>query len=409
MYSPLVVDKAQRVIEKGMKLKLKRYSASDSQEIAAYLNSLLVDGKLKRPLKTEERTFIQNERLLCQIDFRYFASRYATIALDGAVGLGIGRPKFWESQELTLALIAKCEEESYALYEAGEPATAICICQHKSRQLGCTMLARMMTDHRIFFWPYTRSMGASVDEPKVQDQLYKRDKVCYENLPWFLRPTLRFDVKNKHLEFTTGAYVMYQQSNQESGLGQGSQFDISHLTEVASWDYPNVIELDFIPTIPQSPYAFCILESTAQGRGDWWHEFTEKVSMGKMYGWHYCFWPWYINKSKYRAKPPENWYPSKVTQLHADLVRATSHQYVGHSVELSLPQLYWYEMNYQNAREKGELNLWLMNYAATAAQSFQFANVGAFDTELLDEFRMTAESAAHRSYNFVPFTSGGAN
>jgi hypothetical protein len=401
MYSPLIIDKSQFKLEKSLKLKLHRYSVNDSQEISTFLNALCPAGKLKRPLKNEERTFIQNECLLCKIDFRYYAERYAAIALDGAVGLGVGYFKFWESQELTLALIAKCEEESWALYDAGDPAIAIGIAQHKDRQLGATTMNRVLCNHRTTFWNHTRAMGASVDEAKVQDQMYKKDKVLYDNLPWFLKPTIKFDVKNKQFEFSTGSYIMYQQSNQESGLGQGSQFDISHLTEVASWAYPKVIELDFIPTIPQSPYALCVMESTAQRRGDWWHEFTEKVRQGKVYGWHYSFWPWYVNKDKYRAKPPDDWKPSQMVELHAKLVLETSPALLGRTVELTRNQLFWYEMMYNNAREKGELNLFLMNFGATPESTFQFAGSGAFDTELLDEMRTVAESGQHRSYNFV--------
>jgi len=402
MYSPNVVAKSQYKLEKGLKLKLHRYSATDSMTIAESLQKLLVKDKLKRGLTTQEHQFVLNERLLCKIDFRYFMERYATIQLDGAVGLGLGRPILWESQELTLAVIAKIEEENMQLYEDGDPCPGICIAQHKSRQLGATLLGRCMNGHRIHFWPNTRAMGASLDDNKIHDQLYKRDKIIYDNLPWFLKASPpKFDVKNVHFELPTGSYVMYQKDTQESGLGQGSQFDISHITEVASWDHIKMVELDFIPTIPQSPYAFCILESTAQGRGDWWHEFTEKVRMGKMYRWHYCFWPWYVNKSKYRAKAPDDWRPQVFTLAHAKLVLETSHKFVNKSVELTRNQLYWYEMSYGNAREKGELNLFLLNYAATPEESFQHSGIGGFETELLNTMRTAADSQKHRSYEFV--------
>lgn len=245
-------------------------------------------------------------------------------------------------------------------------------------------------------------MAASLDDSKVHEQLYKRDKLIYDNLPWFLKSAIKFDVKDGHFELLNGSYVMYQKSSQESGLGQGSQFDVSHITEVASWPNPRVIELDFIPTIPQSPYALCGLESTSQGRGDWWHEFTEKVRMSKVWRWHYVFWPWYVNSSKYKAKAPDEWRPAKFTTNHAKMVAETSHKFVGKTVELTRSQLYWYEMSFMNAREKGELNLFLLNYAATPEESFQHAGASGFDTELLNEIRTLAETAPHGSYEFIP-------
>ena len=400
MYSPNVVDRSQHSLEKKLGLKLHRYSPADSLTVSDSLQKLIKKGKLTRGLTPAERQFVQNEILLCTIDFRY-AMRYYNIELDGAVGIGVGPAELWESQTLTMDLIGKIEEENYELRDAGDPCTGVCICQHKSRQLGCTALARLMSGHRRDFWKHTRAMAASLDDSKVHEQLYKRDKLGYDNLPWFLKSPIKFDVKDGHFELQNGSYTMYQKSSQETGLGQGSQFDVSHITEVASWPNPRVIELDFIPAIPQSPYVFCILESTAQGRGDWWHDFTEKVRKGKVWRWHYVFWPWYVNKSKYRAKAPDEWRPAKFTLNHAKMVAATSHKFVGHSVELTRSQLYWYEMNYMNAREKGELHLFLLNYAATPEESFQHSGISAFDTEFLNELRTETATRPVRSYDFL--------
>ena len=402
MYSPLIVDKNKRKLEKALGIKLVRYKPEESWTVSEHLQNLTKKGKLKRGLTRDEDLFVQNERFMCQLDFSY-SLRYLTVQLDGAVGVGVGHPTLWESQKLSLDLMGRLEEENAELFDAGDPCPGICFANHKSRQLGSTALARMLVAHRVNFWPQTRSLGASLDDNKVHDQLYKRDKLHYDSLPWFLKSPQKFDVKNVHFELDTGAYIMYQKDTQESGLGQGSQFDVSHLTEVASWDHTRMIELDFIPTIPQSPYALCILESTAQGRGDWWHEFTEKVRLKKMWRWHYVFWPWYISKVKYRAKPPTDWTPQKFTIAHAAMVRETSHRFLESKVELTREQLYWYEQNYMNAREKGELNLFLLNFSATPEESFQHSGIGAFDTEMINDWRTRAESVEHQSLEFVPY------
>ena len=400
MYNERVVERHLHAVTKKLKVKLKRTPIAKAEDWCAHLTSLLKDGKLKRPLKAEERAHIQNERLLSKFDFRYWAERYGTLALDGSVGLGIGHFHPWESQELTLALIATIEEQNFDAFEEGSPCDGICIVQHKSRQLGATAISRLLMMHRATLWEYTRAMAASVDEPKVHDQLYSRDKVCYDNLPWFLRPRLQFDVKDKHLTFDgIHSSIMYQQSNQESGLGQGSQFDIAHLTEVASWQNPAVIRYDFIPTIPQSPFAFCILESTANGRGNWWHTFTEEVRRREHRRWHYCFWPWYVNARKYRAKPPDDWKPSELTLLHAKKVHETSHEWVGRDVLLPKEQLYWYEAERASAKRLGELNLFLTNYATTPEESFQHSTLSAFSTELLEEFRLQTQMGQSHEFH----------
>jgi len=158
-----------------------------------------------------------------------------------------------------------------------------------------------------------------------------------------------------------------------------------------------MIEIDFAPTLPDAVTTLCILESTAQRRGDWWHDFTERVRRGKEIGWNYCFTPWYIEPKKYRARVPSGWIPSQHTEEHAETVERTSPEFCrGNTHRLRKEQLYWYETKRASAMEANSLNIFLTNYCATPEESFQFVTESAFPFEVIDRYRQ-------RSFKGVPY------
>lgn len=385
MYSPRIIERRTAKLQDGSGTRLRRYTPEQSAELTAALDPLWDDAKraTRRHLAPGEAAFIQNELLLSAIDFHYWL-RYARIKLDGG---GLGPPRQWGSQEIVLRHLARAEDRMWDAKDHGWPIHGVRVLYHKARQLGATMISRLLTMHRMIFTKHINAMAASVDEDKVLE-LYNRDKTIYEYLPWWMRPAVRFEEKAAHLHFESlNTVILYQQASQKSGLGQGRQFEVSHLTECASWPHPQVIALDFIPTIPQSIHTLCILESTAQGRGNWWHEYTEDARAGQHPEWTYIFVPWYAVESKYRLHPPDNWTPMQTTLAHAAKVRETSPEWLERTIDLDREQLYWYETERASAQAAGELNFFLTNRAATPEESFQHSTQASFSPELLDRLR----------------------
>lgn len=389
MYSPRITNSAIEKLESQLGFNLVRFDIGRVEDLSDHLQKLQKpDGTLIRPLSKEESAFIRNERIVSRLDFVYWAERYCTIQKDGVEGGGIGHLKLWESQRILLDRIASCEEYDVDRVARGETADGSLIVDHKDRQVGHTMVSRALCMHRLTTCPHTRGMGASVDDDKVLE-LYDRDKLIYDSLPWFLKPSVGFDVKGEHLYFDLlNCRLLYQQGKQQSGLGQGRQFDVAHITEVASLPYPAMLEHDFFPALPQNPYTLCVLESTAQGRGNYWHDFTERVRRGQTARWKYVFVPYYAEKKKYRRTPPLNWVPSELTLLHGKKVYETSREFVGQDTLLSRDTLYWYETTRKEYQDSGKLNLFLTNYASTPEESFQHTTLSAFSTETIEKLRL---------------------
>lgn len=390
MYHPTVVQFRIDSLERKTSLQLKRYELPEVLDRCAAIEKSYDKEKgewIKKPTR-EQSDFIRNESLMSLCDFRYWSERYASVKLDGG-GMGLFNP--WQSQEIVLSRhIAPMELERFEAKQRGERLLGIFLLLHKARQLGMTLLARVLTCHRIIFGKYLNAIGASVDDDMLKE-LYDRDKLIYDHLPFWMRPTMKFEEKSAHVHFAQDTKIIYQQSNQIAGLGQGRQFDLAHLTECAFWKTPGIITFDFFPTIQSAQLV--MLESTANGRGNWWHEFTEDTRLGGHPEWGYVFIPWYAcwndmtKVFKYSLTPPFDWKPSNVTELHARKVKETSAVWTGHTVELSREQLYWYETGRESARKDDALNYFLTSYCATPEESFQHTTKSAFSHEMIERLR----------------------
>lgn len=401
MYSQQVIDSAIGKYEKSAGHRLL-YIENDARDgWREHLDKRLEASKgkvdeLDKSLTKEERLFIRNERVLTTLSFKYWC-HYATIQRDGGGVTNFDKP--WRSTELLMDFVARIEQEQhdavargemtpYAM--AGQPKPAvpgILIAINKSRQQAATTSGRLITMHRLTRQPDRRALAASVDEDKIQE-MYDRDKLVYDNLPWYLKPEILYDEKRGHIHFDKlNSRVLYQVSSQKSGIGVGRQIDIHHLTELSTWLNPQAVELDFFPSIPRSLSTFGLEESTPYGRGNWWHRWTEKLRAGHSERWRYIYIPWYAELSKYRALPPPNWTPSDVALLHAQKVHDTSAQYVGETIMLPRENLYWWETTREEHRKSDNLNYFLTNYSATPEESFQHSGQSAFGAEFLAGLR----------------------
>lgn len=394
-----MIDRAVAAYENkaGHKLAIISIGARDSWREHLEKRQANLGPELMANLTAEERAFIRNERVMCMLSFKYFC-HYAVIQRDGGGVCSFDHP--WESTKILLKFIASIEEElhdhiirgemtPYVMPEQTKPAVpGILIANNKSRQMASTTIGRLITMHRVITQGQRRALAASVDDDKIQE-MYDRDKLIYDNLPFYLKPELKYDEKRAHIHFDgLNSRILYQVSSQKSGVGTGRQIDIHHLTELSTWTNPQAVELDFFPAIPRSIHTFGWEESTPYGRGNWWHVWTENVRKGRVDRWRYKFIPWYAELSKYRALPPEDWRPSEVSLLHAQKVHDTSAAMVGHTVMLPRENLYWWEITRQMHKDGGKLNFFYTSYAATPEESFQHASVSAFAADFLEDMRL---------------------
>lgn len=399
MYSSAIVQ-CRLYQAKKAGIEVVRLPRDRSLEIAAKLEKLRFDergtkgppGWLSRPLNAEEQKFISSEQVLCKVDFQYFAERYCQIGIDTGVTSEektIGPILFEESQLRLLRALGKREEDVHAEFKQYGMTEGIRVIAHKTRQQYYTAICRMITLHRMLFWPGTRALAAGLN-PKGVGELYDRDILAIGRLPWWLAPDVYPNVKDQELGFRViDSKLMYQAENEKSGLAVGMTVDASHLTEVPLWAYPDYnIGFSLMAAIPKSRMTIHIQEGTSAGAKGYWRQVSE-ACRNKAEGWHswsYVFVPYWTNKKKFVAIPPSNWAIKKHTQEHIDMVYRTSPEWnYGVAVRISNEQAYWWESTRSQYVERGKLGQFLATYPSTPEESFTQWSKGALPTELIEK------------------------
>lgn len=406
MYSPEVIEKRLHNAKKAG-FKFTRLPRAKSLGMTAELEKLrfnarrekLPEGQLTRDLTRPEQEFIQSERILCRADFTYYLTRYHVIERDPGVGTesGNGPAKLLESQKLLIRRLGEREKICYEEAEKYGFTAGILAYAHKCRQVAFTATARGATLHRMLFYPGTRCFAATLREgPLGTGELYKRDTLAIQSLPFWLKPAedlIYPQVKDQEIGFREpfATRCAYQAENQQTGIGTGTQQDVTHLTEVSLWSYPGRIRFSFMPSVPKAVTTLSIQEATSAGKGDYWHEVTESCRKRKRgyENYIYVFVPWWMNKTKYRAIPSPGWQPEEHSLKHAELIARTSPEFNdGVTYQVSPEQLYWWETTRAEHFRNGEGASFLANYPATPEQSFVNAAQGALPIELIEEMEL---------------------
>ncbi len=383
-------------------IPFQRLPRDVSIDIASKLEKLRIDpkggllppGQTMRPLDAKEQAFIESERLICKADAQYYAERFHMIGVDTGTTNGdmtMGPCAYQESQVRFMKIIGKREEEVHAEYAKYGMTEGIRVIAHKTRQVYFTAISRQLSQHRMLFWPGTRAFAGALN-PDGVGELYKRDKLAIDNLPFWLKPEEIYpDVKDGEIGFPAplNCRLLYQAENQKAGIAVGTQQDVSHLTEVPLWQFPEYnIEFSLAAALPKSRMTLHIQEGTSAGKGGYWQTVSEACRHKKKgyESWTYIFIPWYLNRKKYRTIPPPGWFPDEHTVEHAEMVMRTSPEWNdGVSIRPSVEQLAWWEFERAKYVSNGDLASFLSSYPATPEQSFVSRGRGALPAELIEK------------------------
>ncbi len=387
MFAPAVIERRIASYERSHpRVRLRPVPVDRAREITQYLEGHPdAKGIPQRPKLTAElRNFIDNERAMSKASFAYFASAYCHIQVrTGMGGVDLFRP--FESQSILLDRLARDEAHMWERYDAGDVSfDGLLYFIHKSRQLGFTTLCQLLLLHRTLFYADYKTLTASLDDQKTQDT-HAKWWLAYSRLPWWMQTGIESREKERGKWLANGSYCALQDFAQESGLGQGNTWDGFHLTEVAAVDdayCEQHLENHLWGAIPMSMRSLGFLESTAQGRDNWWHRKFMRAWEHAYDRWRAVFIPWYAESTTYtRPDIPPGWQPHPDTLAHADKVRRTSPEYVGRVVELSVGQMYWWETKRASYKQDGALAYFLTNFCSSIEESFQYTDQGAFNSE----------------------------
>jgi hypothetical protein len=401
---PKVIDARRELINQTFREQLppgglKEYPVADVREFVDLRLPSAFDKKDSRkqirPFTREEQVFIRNEQLMGKISFPYWGQRYWQINFQGQAIAPLY--PLWESQTLILDQIGALEWERL---QSGHPDGCLYLVL-KARQLGASTLSEAIIGHRTTCYAHIFGLIAS-DEQDASSFLFDMYERGVARLPFYMRPTITEHVKNDEMVFATGSHTFVgwsraQRKSSESGkrgqIGRGKTLSALHLSELATWEQPEQIDSALMPAVPMTPLTFAALESTAQGRQNWWHKNWLTAKAGKS-RYTAIFVPWYAEQSKYWLPAPAGWVPNASTLAHARRAAEHGPRWMHRAVALTREQLYWYEFNRTTHTADGTLSKFLEEYPADDEEAFQHSGKSIFSLMVRERVRERAKPLA---------------
>lgn len=409
MYHPTVVSRRiENVLKKSAALGRKLpepvyHSRLEADQMVAHFRTIYDDetGSWLRELTKDEIDFIQNERFICRYDYNYWKTRYVRIKDRSD---RIVRYDPWVSQVILVDIFAENELEGIGIE----------LQSLKARQLGVSREISLAQEHRLQFYPHINAVLASSTPTKTAKLAEMMELTLGQQPPW-LKPNFKGGPREAALksggewfEFDTGATVTLQSGSQVSGLARGTTPTVIHISELAEFEYSGLgpeelIDSSLFRAVHPDARVFMVLESTALGMNNWWHK---KWNTSKT-GWperrsrlRPVFLPWFVGSEKLgyvypergfldRSPVPPNYIPVPWAEEHAkraaEFVKSNEllTKYMGSNWTMPIEQIWFYEVERQQAINENRLNKFFMEMPASDDEAFQSTNISIFSTETI--------------------------
>jgi len=147
----------------------------------------------------------------------------------------------------------------------------------KARQLGITTITEAVLFNWGFVFPGTNALVIA-HETDTSQSAFEKNVMFWENWPYKDFYRLR-STTQRRMQWEHGSSVRIATAkNVKSGRGRTLQ--ALHATECAFWDDPETLMTGLRQTIPNKRGTIVILESTANGVGNWFHGAWEDAVAG---------------------------------------------------------------------------------------------------------------------------------
>lgn len=247
-------------------------------------------------LSADENKWIDDEVMKCLTDARYFISNYYAYRdeKEGFKGL---YPLF-DSQEILYTEYRRLEK----MY--GKVRALVL----KARQMGSTTYNCAEFFHKTIFAEHNNALivGQHQGQASFICGMYES---ALDFIPWWIKPRIKsrttgskieFDEKDERIRalrpgLKTTVYA--DNANKPSGVGRGMTFNKALFSELAFWENGSQLSKSLFPTM-NTPDGFYVMESTANGRNDFWHNLWRRAEAGKV-DWHPIFIPFYRREKTY--------------------------------------------------------------------------------------------------------------
>lgn len=296
------------------------------------------------------------------------------------------------AQKIVVDLIEKCEKE-------GRLKRFIVL---KARQMGLSTYFEAEIFRDTTTNEYKNSMIIA-HEDKASLNLFNMSKLFFEEIPEVLKPMVKYS-NERALVFENptnndedkrrnpGLRSKITVSTAGTGeVGRSSTIHNLHASEVAFFPDAKTTMLGLLQSVPDELSTIVVLESTANGVGDWFHDMWLKASRGEN-EFIPVFLPWYIDPTyirPFRSEAEKKQFLEEVNavgkDINGNLVYTYEHDLLN-NLGLTLEQLNWRRYTIKNKCQGDEM-LFMQEYPTTDIEAFISSGRPKFSTKSLRKYQ----------------------
>ena len=291
----------------------------------------------------------------------------------------------------------------------------------KARQMGLSTLFEGLIFHDTSTKENKNSLIIAHEE-QASTNLFNMSKLYYENIPDLIKPMKKY-ANGKVLTFENpesddalkaknpGLRSKISIATAGAGeVGRSSTFHNIHASEVAFFPDAKTTMLGLLQAVPDQPNTMVVLESTANGVGDWFHEMWQKAERGEN-EFTPIFLPWFIQPEYTRPFRSEAERIQFIEQVNAITMEASGQQVRTYEYEikekfgLTWEQLNWRKYTVQNKCQGDEI-LFMQEYPTTPEEAFISSGRPKFSIKALRKYQTITKAPLARGYLRTTDTGG---
>lgn len=276
----------------------------------------------------------------------------------------------------------------------------------KARQMGLSTLFEALIFQDTSTSKNKNALIIAHEEPASQN-LFQMSKLYYENLPDLIRPMKKYS-NGKILAFENPET---DENKKQGNPGLRSKISIAtagtgevgrsatihnlHVSELAFFPDPKTTMLGLLQSVPDESNTLIVLESTANGVGDYFHELWTKAVKGEN-EFVPIFLPWFIDPGYTRPFRSEGERKQFIDQVESTSTNAKGEVIFTYEKELmdkhdlTYEQLNWRKYTIANKCQGDEL-LFMQEYPSTPEEAFISTGRPKFSLKALKKYQTITE------------------
>lgn len=307
------------------------------------------------------------------------------------------------AQNIVMEKIKECEKE-------GKLKRFIVL---KARQMGLSTLFEGLIFHDTANNSFKNSLIIAHEEP-ASVNLFNMSKLYYENLPEVIRPMKKYSngkvlsfenptIDEREKDINPGLRSKITIATAGAGeVGRSATINNLHASEVAFFPDAKQTMLGLLQAVPDELNTLVVLESTANGVGDWFHDIWQKAVKCEN-DFIPIFLPWFIDPEytrPFRTAEQKNQFIDETNLVTFDINGNEIHTYeyeLMQKFKLTYEQLNWRKFTIANKCQGDEM-LFMQEYPATPEEAFISSGRPKFSINSLKKYQTITKPPIRRGY-----------